>query len=66
MEIHLNGEARTLSHAMTLLDLARACGIDVARVAIAVNAAVVPRSALAATPVRDGDRVEIVQAVGGG
>jgi sulfur carrier protein len=34
--------------------------------AVAVNMEVVPRRAHTATPLRAGDRIEIVQAVGGG
>ncbi len=36
------------------------------RVAVAINAEIVPRSRFADAVIRDGDRVEVIQAVGGG
>jgi sulfur carrier protein len=36
------------------------------RVAVAINAHVVPRSRFAEARIADGDRVEVIQAVGGG
>jgi sulfur carrier protein len=36
------------------------------RVAVAVNAEVVPRSRFESHEIQEGDRVEVIQAVGGG
>ncbi len=46
-----------------LLDL---LGVGERRVAVAVNRGVVPRSAYDTHPLAGGDRVEILEAVGGG
>ena len=66
MDIHLNGEPRTLAAAATIADLLRNEGLADRRVAVEVNGAIVPRGAHAAHALADGDRVEVVHALGGG
>jgi sulfur carrier protein len=68
MEITLNGEKKTIEKAGTLADVMTDLGIaeDAKGVAAAVNDAVVPRSQWRATPVHEGDRIEVVRAVQGG
>ena len=51
---------------MSLAELVESLGIAGKRVAIERNAEIVPRTRHASTPLVDGDRVEIVVAVGGG
>ena len=63
--IHVNGESRAVS-AATILALVEELGLDVRKVAVERNLEIVPRSLHAATPVADGDRIEVVQFVGGG
>jgi thiamine biosynthesis protein ThiS len=63
--IQVNGESREVS-ADTILALVEALGLDVRKVAVERNLEIVPRSLHAATPVTDGDRIEVVQFVGGG
>lgn len=63
--IHVNGEGRAVS-ADTILALVEELGLDVRKVAVERNLEIVPRSLHAATPVADGDRIEVVQFVGGG
>ena len=41
-------------------------GMEGKRVAVALNRDVVPRSEYGSAPVADGDRIEILEAVGGG
>lgn len=65
MQIHLNGEPREVQ-ADTILALVEALGLDVRKVAVERNLEIVPRSQHAATPLAEGDRIEIVQFVGGG
>lgn len=65
MNILLNGEPTTVE-AGTIRDLVQALGFDVAKVAIERNLEIVPRSLHATTPVAEGDRIELVQFVGGG
>ncbi|MFQ5672930.1 MAG: sulfur carrier protein ThiS [Nitrospinales bacterium] len=50
----------------TLTELIRELDIRTSHFAIALNCQVVPKSQYETTPVKDGDTIEIVQAVGGG
>ncbi|GAA0515967.1 sulfur carrier protein ThiS [Pigmentiphaga sp. GD03639] len=66
MNIVLNGEPRTIEAASSVADLIQALGYAGKRVAIERNGEIVPRSAHQHTLIADGDRLEIVVAVGGG
>ena len=67
IDVLVNGDTRTIPEASTVRSLLENLGIaDRQGTAVAVNMEVVPRRAHAATILRAGDRVEIVQAVGGG
>ncbi len=66
MDIHLNGEPRTLPAPLTLAALLELEQLAGRRVAIELNGEIVPRGQHAARQLADGDRVEIVQALGGG
>jgi sulfur carrier protein len=66
MDIHLNGQPRRIEPATTLIALLQAEGLAGRRVAIEVNGEIVPRGEHEAREVCEGDRVEIVHALGGG
>ncbi len=66
LQITLNGETTTLDGARTVQDLVQQLGLDIRKVAIERNLAIVPRDRFAATPIQDGDRIEIVGFIGGG
>lgn len=66
MQITLNGEARHVEPGTTLEALLALAGHAGRKVAVEVNLAVVPRSLHASHVLADGDRVEIIQAIGGG
>lgn len=66
MQVHINGEPQALPGPLTLLELLTRLGLEPSGVAVAVNLSVVPRSAHGSTRLAEGDRVEILQAVGGG
>ena len=66
MQILLNGEARDVDAGTTLARLLEHAGLAGRRVAVEVNARIVPRSRHAEWARADGDRVEIVHALGGG
>lgn len=69
MEIVLNGQSREVSldpEAATVDALTVALGMKGDRIAIERNGEIVRRADWAATPVRGGDRFEIVHFVGGG
>jgi sulfur carrier protein len=66
MRIQLNGEALELPEGQSVADLLARLDLAGRRVAVELNLDIVPRSQHAATPLRDGDRVEVVHAIGGG
>jgi len=63
--IFLNGEQRSVESS-NLQDLLDELQLGGKRIAIELNFEIVPRSNFAETRVREGDRIEIVQAIGGG
>lgn len=65
MEIIVNGETTTVTP-QTVAALLETLGIDRRRVAVELNLDILPKAEYAATELRDGDRLEIVQFVGGG
>ncbi|MBW2713457.1 MAG: sulfur carrier protein ThiS [Deltaproteobacteria bacterium] len=65
-EIQLNGAPRSIPHTCTLGALIETLDLGEKRIAIAVNRDVIPRSQFNAHQLADGDRVEILEAVGGG
>ena len=65
MHIQVNGEHREVE-AATILALVEELGLDVRKVAVERNLEIVPRSLHAETALVEGDRVELVQFVGGG
>jgi sulfur carrier protein len=65
MKVYVNGEHRELSTGTTLAGLIEQLKLS-GRLAAERNGEIVPRSAHALTALMDGDRVEIVRAIGGG
>jgi sulfur carrier protein len=66
VRVKLNGEPRELPDGSTVVQAVAALTAAPSGVAAAVNGDVVPRGTWAATPIRDGDQVEVVTAVQGG
>ena len=66
MQIVLNGAPRDCAPATTLSALLADTGYAERRVAVEVNREIVPRSLHDRYALSDGDRVEIIHAVGGG
>ena len=64
--IVLNGSPRAVPAPCTVAALLREAGHGERRVAVEVNGEIVPRSAHDTRLLAEGDRVEIVQALGGG
>jgi thiamine biosynthesis protein ThiS len=62
----LNGEERSFEGVASIAALIRMLELDTRKLAVERNLEIVPRSAYAATPIADGDRIEIVAFVGGG
>jgi sulfur carrier protein len=64
--VRLNGEPRELPDGTTMAEAVAELTPLGTGVAAAVNGDVVPRGLWAATPLRDGDQLEVVTAVQGG
>jgi thiamine biosynthesis protein ThiS len=62
----VNGDPRSVPSGCTVAALIDTLGLQTCRIAIAVNRDVVPRSAFATHQLAADDRVEILEAVGGG
>ncbi|MGO2133038.1 MAG: sulfur carrier protein ThiS [Halomonas sp.] len=66
MQIQLNGEAHRVEKELTVAALLETLGLTERRIAVEVNENIIPRSTHSARHLADGDRVEIVHAIGGG
>ncbi len=66
MEIRLNGKRHELADTETVAGLIATLDLAGRRVAVEVNGAVVPKSQHERHRLREGDRVELIGAIGGG
>ncbi len=64
--IQLNGSPHSIPGGQSVASLLASLELANQRVAIEVNANVVPRSEYTETLLQEGDRVEIIRAIGGG
>jgi sulfur carrier protein len=62
----INGEPEVLASPLTVAELLATKGLAGKRLAVERNGDIVPKGRHEATPLCDGDRLEIVVAVGGG
>jgi sulfur carrier protein len=67
MQLIVNGTPRTFDAAVrNVAELVRALALEGKRIAVEKNGVIVPKSRYADMPVAEGDKLEIVGAVGGG
>lgn len=66
MKLHLNGEVRETPDLATLADLAAWLELPAFGSAVELNGEVIRRADHPATPLKEGDRLEVVRLVGGG
>jgi sulfur carrier protein len=66
MQIHLNGELHECPDAMSLAALVATLDLAGKRIAVEINGEIAPRSQHVSIILHANDRVEIVQAIGGG
>ncbi|MDR2014760.1 MAG: sulfur carrier protein ThiS [Azoarcus sp.] len=66
IHITVNGQPETLPTGSSMLVLLEQRGLTGMRLAVERNGEIVPRVRYAATPLAEGDTLEIVSAVGGG
>lgn len=66
MQVIVNGEPKALPSGASVAELLDALGLTGKRVAVERNGEIVPKSTHASHRLAEGDRLEIVVAVGGG
>ena len=66
MQLVINGQATEMPAGLTARQLVERLELAGARIALEVNGEIVPRSTYADHRLREGDKVEIVHAIGGG
>jgi len=66
IHVHVNGETQQLPPGTSVRTLLDHLGLNPGRVAIEYNLEILPKTKWDATQVASGDRLEIVQFVGGG
>lgn len=66
ISLTINGTPRTFDHPLNCAELVGALDLAGKRIAMERNGEIVPRSQFAQCVLQDGDRLEIVAAVGGG
>ncbi len=66
MLVEINGESRDVAASITLAELILHLALAPERLAIELNQSVVRRADWPQTPIKEGDRIEIVHFVGGG
>jgi thiamine biosynthesis protein ThiS len=66
IHVHVNGETQQLAPGTSVRSLLDQLGLNPGRVAIEYNLEILPKTKWEVTQVAPGDRLEIVQFVGGG
>src|ERR1044071_2043768 len=66
MLLHINGEQRDCPDGLTVAALVAQLGMKPDRVAVELNLEIVPRAQWETTPLKNGDKLEVVHFVGGG
>ncbi len=66
MKFELNGQLEEVEDDLTVRLLLERFDLQRRRVAVAINSRVIPRSHFDDEEIREGDAVEVIQAVGGG
>lgn len=65
MQVTINGELRELA-SLTILQLLESLGVNPRKVAVELNAEILPKADFVSTSLVNGDKIEIVHFVGGG
>lgn len=66
LRVTINGEERQLAAPLSVEGLLDQLGLERGKIAVERNLEIVPRSLYGEINVADGDRIEIVQFIGGG
>ena len=66
IHIQVNGNPRNVQEGTTLFALIQILALSDRKIAVEINQQIVPQSRHQQTQLQDGDRVEIIEAIGGG
>jgi sulfur carrier protein len=66
ISVFINGSPQTYEHPISITDLVASLDLTGKRIAIECNSEIVPRSMFTQRLLAEGDKVEVVVAVGGG
>lgn len=66
MNIIVNGESQQVAEDCTALELVQSLNMQNEKIAMEINLEIVPRSEYAQHKLNEGDKIEIVRAIGGG
>ena len=66
MELIINGDQRLIDSSYSLMDLLVSVEMTQGHIAVELNGEIIPKSTFQQQQLSDGDKIEIVQAIGGG
>jgi len=66
MQVFINGQSQSIESGITIFALLQQSGLAGKRLAVEVNETIVPKSRHSETVVAEGDKIEIIHAIGGG
>ena len=66
MQVTINGEARNLNGQLSIRDLLKELQVEEKVVALSINASLVKRDTWDSTLIKENDKIELLQFMGGG
>ena len=66
MDLIINGDQRLIDSSYSLMDLLVSLEMTQGHIAVELNGEIIPKSTFQQQQLSDGDKIEIVQAIGGG
>ena len=66
MELIINGDQRLIDSSYSLMDLLVSLEMTQGHIAVELNGEIIPKSTFQQQQLSDGDKIELVQAIGGG
>ena len=66
LQIQINGTMRSVQNGTNLSELIQLLALSDRKIAVEVNQEIIPQSQHDQTQLCDGDRIEIIEAIGGG
>jgi sulfur carrier protein len=66
MQLIINGESRELDEGISIAQMLEQSDLAAKRIAVEVNEQIIPKGRHAQTLLHDGDKIEIIHAIGGG